>query len=45
MVAIHQACQSLRVGESKIAVAGGVSLIITPDLMVPMSTIGFGPFS
>ncbi|TVY93276.1 Highly reducing polyketide synthase [Lachnellula willkommii] len=40
MVAIHQACQSLRVGEAKIALAGGVSLIITPDLMVPMSSIG-----
>jgi acyl transferase domain-containing protein len=41
MVAIHQACQSLRTGESKIAVAGGVSLIITPDMMVPMSMIGY----
>ncbi|CAG8959400.1 hypothetical protein HYFRA_00001298 [Hymenoscyphus fraxineus] len=42
MVAIHQACQSLRTGETKIAVAGGVSLIITPDMMVPMSMIGRG---
>ncbi|ESZ91056.1 hypothetical protein SBOR_8550 [Sclerotinia borealis F-4128] len=40
IVAIHQACQSLRTGEAKIAVAGGVSLIITPDFMVPMSMIG-----
>ncbi|KAJ8061328.1 hypothetical protein OCU04_010391 [Sclerotinia nivalis] len=40
IVAIHQACQSLRTGEAKIAVAGGVSLIITPDLMIPMSMIG-----
>lgn len=40
IVAIHQACQSLRTGETKIAVAGGVSLIITPDLMIPMSMIG-----
>ena len=45
MVAIHQACQSLRVGEAKIALAGGVSLIITPDLMVPMSSIGYIPLS
>lgn len=44
MVAIHQACQSLRTGEAKIAVAGGVGLIITPDMMVPMSMFGFVPF-
>lgn len=41
IVAIHQACQSLKTEESTIAVAGGVSLIITPDLMVPMSMTGF----
>jgi acyl transferase domain-containing protein len=45
MVAIHQACQSLRTGESRMAVAGGVSLIITPDMMVPMSMFGFVTFS
>lgn len=43
MVAIHQACQSLRTGEAKIAVAGGVSLIITPDMMDGMSKIGYVP--
>lgn len=41
IVAIHQACQALRSREAKVAVAGGVSLILTPDLMVPMSMIGF----
>lgn len=41
LVAIHLACQSLRYGESDVAVAGGVSLIITPELMVSMSKVGF----
>ncbi len=41
LVAIHLACQSLRYGESDVAIAGGVSLIITPELMVAMSKVGF----
>ncbi|HSI40010.1 MAG TPA: beta-ketoacyl synthase N-terminal-like domain-containing protein, partial [Xanthobacteraceae bacterium] len=41
LVAIHLACQSLRFGECDVALAGGVSLIITPDLMVSMSKVGF----
>src|SRR5690606_32100889 len=41
LVAVHLACQSLRMGETDCAVAGGVSLIITPDLMVSMSKVGF----
>ncbi|MCP5420382.1 MAG: SDR family NAD(P)-dependent oxidoreductase [Gammaproteobacteria bacterium] len=41
LVAVHLACQSLRLGESDIALAGGVSLIITPELMVSMSKVGF----
>jgi acyl transferase domain-containing protein/threonine dehydrogenase-like Zn-dependent dehydrogenase len=41
LVAIHLACQSLRLGESDIALAGGVSLMITPDLMVALSKVGF----
>src|SRR3990167_1600793 len=36
LVAIHQACASLRKGESSLAIAGGVNLMLTPDL-----TIGF----
>ena len=35
------ACQSLRFGEINLAIAGGVSLMITPDLMVSMSKLGF----
>ena len=41
LVAVHLACQSLRSGESDIAIAGGVSLMITPELMVAMSKVGF----
>lgn len=41
LVAIHLACQSLRYGESDVAVAGGVSLIVAPELMVSMSKVGF----
>ncbi len=41
LVAVHLACQSLRFGESDMAVAGGVSLIIAPELLVSMSKVGF----
>ena len=41
LVAVHLACQSLRLGESNIAIAGGVSLMIAPELLVSMSKVGF----
>lgn len=41
LVAIHLACQSLRFGETDMAIAGGVSLMVTPDLMISMSKVGF----
>ena len=41
LVAIHTACQSLRFGETDLAISGGVSLMITPELMVSMSKVGF----
>jgi acyl transferase domain-containing protein len=40
LVAVHLACQSLWVGESKLALAGGVNLIIAPDSMVAMAKLG-----
>jgi len=41
LAAIHLACQSLRAGETNLGIAGGVSLIVTPELMVAMSKVGF----
>ena len=41
LVATHLACQSLRAGESDIALAAGVSLMVTPELMVSLSKVGF----
>jgi acyl transferase domain-containing protein/NADPH:quinone reductase-like Zn-dependent oxidoreductase/acyl carrier protein len=41
LVAIHLACQHLRFGEINLAIAGGVSLMISPELMVSMSKVGF----
>ena len=37
LVAVHLACQSLRAGESDLALAGGVSLILTPTAHVVVS--------
>ncbi len=39
IVALHQACQSLRTGESNMALASGVSLMINPDHMIGMSNL------
>jgi len=40
LVALHLACQSLRSGESDMALAGGVNLIISPELTVTFSQAG-----
>ncbi len=34
LVALHSACQSLHTGDSNLALAGGVSLILNPDWMI-----------
>jgi acyl transferase domain-containing protein/NADPH:quinone reductase-like Zn-dependent oxidoreductase len=41
LVAVHLACQSLRFAEINTAIAGGVSLMVTPELMVSLSKVGF----
>jgi acyl transferase domain-containing protein/NAD(P)-dependent dehydrogenase (short-subunit alcohol dehydrogenase family)/acyl carrier protein len=41
LVAIHMACESLRAGESERAVAGGVSLMLTPEMTIGLSKWGF----
>ena len=40
LVATHLACQSLRNHESELALAGGVSVILTPDATVILSSSG-----
>ncbi|BCL81047.1 FAAL and PKS domain-containing protein [Ktedonobacteria bacterium brp13] len=37
LLAIHQACQSLRSGECEQALAGGVNIILSPDLTIAFS--------
>ncbi|EPE35574.1 Thiolase-like protein [Glarea lozoyensis ATCC 20868] len=41
LVATHLACQSLRSGESEMALAGGVGLILSTDGTMHLSNLGF----
>ncbi|MFE9804547.1 SDR family NAD(P)-dependent oxidoreductase [Streptomyces goshikiensis] len=40
LVAVHLACQSLRDGESEVALAGGVNLLLAPESTVAMTKFG-----
>ena len=41
LVAVHLACRSLRADECSLAVAGGVSLMLSPDVTISLSKWGF----
>ncbi|RPH81596.1 MAG: polyketide synthase, partial [Planctomycetaceae bacterium] len=41
LVAVHLACQSLRSGESELALAGGVNMILSPLATVNLTKAGF----
>lgn len=43
LVALHQACQSLRLGESKAAIVGGANLMLEPGMLIPMSSLKYAP--
>ncbi len=40
LVAVHLACQSLRAGESELALAGGVNLILVPETTALFAKVG-----
>ncbi|MFH9004319.1 type I polyketide synthase [Streptomyces afghaniensis] len=40
LVATHLACQSLRAGESSVALVGGINLIVSPGLSVTLEAAG-----
>ncbi|KAL4947686.1 phenolpthiocerol synthesis polyketide synthase ppsB [Aspergillus filifer] len=41
LMATHLACQSLKSGESEMAITGGVSLMLTPDFTTHLSNLNF----
>ena len=44
LVAIHLACQSLRSGESSLALAGGVNVLLSPEPFICFAKWGYdGP--
>lgn len=40
LVALHQACQSIRSGESSQAIVGGTNLMLDPKTMMSLSKVG-----
>ena len=44
LVALHQACQSLRLRESDVSLVGGTNVILSPDSMIPMDFLQYVVF-
>lgn len=40
IVATHLACQSLQANESEMAIAGGINVILSPDLTIQLNNLG-----
>jgi acyl-CoA synthetase (AMP-forming)/AMP-acid ligase II len=40
LLAVHQACQALRMGECDLALAGGVSLLVSPEQTIALCRMG-----
>jgi acyl transferase domain-containing protein len=43
LVALHQGCQSIWSGDSATSIVGASSLMLSQDLFITMSTIGYFP--
>lgn len=41
LVALHQACQSLKSGDADMAIVGGSNVILNPDVFINMSSLGY----
>jgi acyl transferase domain-containing protein len=41
LVALHQACQSIRAGECRQAIVGGTNLMLDPEMMTTMSNLKY----
>ena len=44
LVALHQACQSLRCGESDVSVVGSSLVCLSPDMFIAMAIAGYDHF-
>jgi acyl transferase domain-containing protein len=43
LVALHQGCQTIRSGESDISIVGASSVILSQEMFIAMSTLGYNP--
>jgi acyl transferase domain-containing protein len=40
LVALHQACWSIQLGESNLAIAGGSDIMLSPNMFIALSNMG-----